>query len=124
MKGIMLFVVLHLIPMGSHLNQSCKPWLWPSISRKNCAGGRCMASNDSESGARCLCFGRCSSSGKKLAGAIKSGPASVEDALSSYGSDRWLLIFPLTVRANLVGSLLQWEDPVVCFETMSSSATS
>ncbi|TQD91219.1 hypothetical protein C1H46_023233 [Malus baccata] len=38
------------------------------FSRKNCAGGRCMASNDSESGARCLCFGRCSSSGKKACG--------------------------------------------------------
>ncbi|KAJ6701213.1 FAD/NAD(P)-BINDING OXIDOREDUCTASE FAMILY PROTEIN [Salix koriyanagi] len=37
-----------------------------------------------------------------------------EDAMKSYGIERWPRVFPLTVRANLVGSLLQWENPVVC----------
>ncbi|XP_024026861.1 monooxygenase 2 isoform X2 [Morus notabilis] len=51
---------------------------------------------------------------RKLANAVKSGSSSVEDALSSYGSERWPRVFPLSIRANLVGSLLQWENPVVC----------
>ncbi|GLU05526.1 hypothetical protein SLE2022_226230 [Rubroshorea leprosula] len=50
----------------------------------------------------------------KLASAIKSGPTSVDDAFQEYGSERWPRIFPLTIRANLVGSLLQWDNPVVC----------
>ncbi|KAK6935104.1 hypothetical protein RJ641_035259 [Dillenia turbinata] len=29
-------------------------------------------------------------------------------------SIRWPHIFPLKIGANLVGSLLQWENPVVC----------
>lgn len=51
---------------------------------------------------------------RKLANAIKSEPASVESALTSYGTERWRRVFPLTIRANLVGSALQWENPVVC----------
>lgn len=95
-------------------------WLWPSISPPASAGrvvlvgdawhpmtpnlgqGACCALEDSVILAR------------KLAGAIQSGPAAIEDAFSSYGSERWPRIFPLTIRANLVGSLLQWENPVVC----------
>ncbi|KAL5551384.1 hypothetical protein UlMin_001560 [Ulmus minor] len=95
-------------------------WLWPAISPPASSGrvvlvgdawhpmtpnlgqGACCALEDSVVLAR------------KLANAIKSGSASVEDALSSYGSERWPRIFPLTIRANLVGSVLQWENPVVC----------
>ncbi|XP_004301737.1 PREDICTED: zeaxanthin epoxidase, chloroplastic-like isoform X1 [Fragaria vesca subsp. vesca] len=95
-------------------------WLWPSISPPASAGrvvlvgdawhpmtpnlgqGACCALEDSVILAR------------KLAAAIESGPAAIEDALSSYGSERWPRIFPLTIRANLIGSLLQWENPVVC----------
>lgn len=51
---------------------------------------------------------------RKLASAVKSGSMPVEDALSAYGSERWPRLFPLTVRANLVGSALQWENLVVC----------
>lgn len=96
-------------------------WLWPSISPPASAGrvvlvgdawhpmtpnlgqGACCALEDSVILAR------------KLAEAIQSGPAAIEDAFSSYGSERWPRIFPLTIRANLVGSLLQWENPVVCY---------
>ncbi|KAL6181233.1 hypothetical protein ACLB2K_047888 [Fragaria x ananassa] len=95
-------------------------WLWPSISPPASAGrvvlvgdawhpmtpnlgqGACCALEDSVILAR------------KLAAAIESGPAAIEDALSSYGCERWPRIFPLTIRANLIGSLLQWENPVVC----------
>lgn len=52
---------------------------------------------------------------RKLASAVKSGSTpSVEEAMSSYGSERWPRVFPLTIRANLVGSVLQWENPIVC----------
>lgn len=95
-------------------------WLWPTISPSASVGrtvlvgdawhpmtpnlgqGACCALEDSVVLAR------------KLANAINSGPASIEDAFRSYGSERWPRIFPLTIRANLVGSLLQWEDPIVC----------
>ncbi|KAK3008942.1 LOW QUALITY PROTEIN: hypothetical protein RJ639_014025, partial [Escallonia herrerae] len=96
-------------------------WLWPAISppasegkvvllgdawhpmTPNLGQGACCALEDAVVLAR------------KLAPAIKYGPSAVEDALGSYGTERWPRIFPLCVRANLVGSLLQWENPLVCF---------
>lgn len=95
-------------------------WLWPAISppasrgrvvlvgdawhpmTPNLGQGACCALEDAVVLAR------------KLADATKSETASVEEALRSYGSERWPRIFPLTIRANVVGSLLQWENPVVC----------
>lgn len=97
-------------------------WLWPTISpppskgrvvvvgdawhpmTPNLGQGACCALEDSVVLAR------------KLAGVIGSGlsDASVEDAIRSYGRERWARVFPLTVRANLVGSLLQWDNPMVC----------
>ncbi|XP_065857113.1 monooxygenase 2 isoform X1 [Euphorbia lathyris] len=95
-------------------------WLWPGVSppastgrvvlvgdawhpmTPNLGQGACCALEDSVVLAR------------KLANAINSEPASIEDAFRSYGSERWPRVFPLTIRANLVGSLLQWENPAVC----------
>nr|AUD40387.1 zeaxanthin epoxidase 2 [Camellia sinensis] len=95
-------------------------WLWPSISppafvgkvvlvgdawhpmTPNLGQGACCALEDSVVLAR------------KLAGAIKTGSTTIEEAFRSYGSERWPRIFPLTVRANLTGSFLQWENPAVC----------
>ncbi|XP_042373434.1 monooxygenase 3-like isoform X1 [Zingiber officinale] len=52
---------------------------------------------------------------KKLATAIRSGRHSaVDEALQDYSRERWARIFPLTVRSNITGSLLQWDDPLVC----------
>ncbi|KAL8552840.1 hypothetical protein ACS0TY_001503 [Phlomoides rotata] len=51
---------------------------------------------------------------QKLAKAIKFGGMSVEDALRSYETERWPRIFPIAVRSNLVGTLLQFENPAVC----------
>ncbi|KAH7659281.1 Kynurenine 3-monooxygenase and related flavoprotein monooxygenases protein [Dioscorea alata] len=51
---------------------------------------------------------------RKLAGAIKNGPESIDKALRDYSLERWTRIFPLTIRANLVGVLLQWDNLAVC----------
>lgn len=95
-------------------------WLWPTVSppaskgrvvlvgdawhpmTPNLGQGACCALEDAVVLAR------------KLASAMKYGNAAVEDAFRSYESERWPRIFPLTIRANLVGSLLQWDNPVVC----------
>ncbi|XP_028772879.1 monooxygenase 2 isoform X1 [Neltuma alba] len=52
----------------------------------------------------------------KLAKAMKSdnNDAEIEAAFRSYGRERWPRVFPLTIRANLVGSILQWDNPAVC----------
>ncbi|KAK8578950.1 hypothetical protein V6N12_069291 [Hibiscus sabdariffa] len=95
-------------------------WLWPGLSppasvgkvvlvgdawhpmTPNLGQGACCALEDSVILTR------------KLAGAIKSGAASVEAALRAYGEERWPRVFPLTIRENLVGSLLQWDNQLVC----------
>nr|CAD1818702.1 unnamed protein product [Ananas comosus var. bracteatus] len=51
----------------------------------------------------------------KLAPALTgSRGGAVVAALGEYAQERWARVFPLTARASLVGSLLQWEDPIVC----------
>lgn len=95
-------------------------WLWPGVAppaskgrvvlvgdawhpmTPNLGQGACCALEDSVVLAN------------KLAGAINGGSESVEEAMESYGSERWSRAFPLTVRANLVGALLQWDNPLVC----------
>ena len=52
---------------------------------------------------------------KKLAEAVKSEAMSIEEAFRSYQDERWGRVFPLTIRANVVGTLLQWDDPLWCF---------
>ncbi|CAI9095666.1 OLC1v1031661C1 [Oldenlandia corymbosa var. corymbosa] len=51
---------------------------------------------------------------KKLAEALQSGTMSIEDAFKSYQDERWGRVFPLTIRANAVGTLLQLDNPLVC----------
>lgn len=95
-------------------------WLWPGISppaskgkvvlvgdawhpmTPNLGQGACCALEDAVVLAR------------KLANSTKYGDESIEAALRTYGDERWPRVFPLTIRANLVGSLLQWENPAVC----------
>ncbi|BFG31291.1 hypothetical protein CerSpe_175650 [Prunus speciosa] len=95
-------------------------WLWPNISPPASAGSVVLVGDAWHPMTPNLGQGACCALedavvlARKLAGAIKSRPDTIGDALSSYGSERWPRIFPLTVRANLVGSLLQWENPVVC----------
>ncbi|XP_059641038.1 monooxygenase 2 isoform X2 [Cornus florida] len=95
-------------------------WLWPTISPPASAGRVVLVGDAWHPMTPNLGQGACCALedavvlARKLASALNSGPATVEDALSSYGSERWPRIFPLTIRANLVGTLLQWDNPVVC----------
>ncbi|KAK9275675.1 hypothetical protein L1049_022942 [Liquidambar formosana] len=95
-------------------------WLWPAVSPPASAGGVVLVGDAWHPMTPNLGQGACCALedsvvlARKLVGAMKSGTTSVEDALRSYGSERWPRIFPLTIRANFVGSLLQWENPIVC----------
>lgn len=95
-------------------------WLWPGVSppasadnvvvvgdawhpmTPNLGQGACCALEDSV-----VLAG-------KLSGATSGGREVVDRALREYSQERWGRIFPLTVRANIVGSLLQWDNPIVC----------
>ncbi|KAJ3678703.1 hypothetical protein LUZ60_002506 [Juncus effusus] len=50
----------------------------------------------------------------KLSGAINKGEEAINQAMKEYSEERWYRVFPLTVRASLVGSLVQWDNPLVC----------
>ncbi|KAJ6427093.1 hypothetical protein OIU84_022652 [Salix udensis] len=95
-------------------------WLWPVISPPPSTGTTVLVGDAWHPMTPNLGQGACCALedavilSRKLVNAINSGPKSVEDAMKSYGIERWPRVFPLTVRANLVGSLLQWENPVVC----------
>ncbi|GAV61317.1 FAD_binding_3 domain-containing protein [Cephalotus follicularis] len=95
-------------------------WLWPAISPSASTGRVVLVGDAWHPMTPNLGQGACCALedavvlGRKLASAINSGPESVDRALREYESERWPRVFPLTIRANLVGSLLQWENPVVC----------
>ncbi|XP_022867002.1 monooxygenase 2-like isoform X2 [Olea europaea var. sylvestris] len=95
-------------------------WLWPGISPPASTGKVVLVGDAWHPMTPNLGQGACCALedavvlAKKLAQAIKFGAMSIEDAFTSYGSERWPRIFPLTVRANLVGTLLQSDNPVVC----------
>ncbi|MCD7465591.1 hypothetical protein HAX54_001599 [Datura stramonium] len=95
-------------------------WLWPSISPPVSTGSIVLVGDAWHPMTPNLGQGACCALEdsivltKKLAEAIKSKRVSVEEAFKAYGSERWPRIFPLTVRAYLVGALLQWDNPVIC----------
>lgn len=95
-------------------------WLWPSISPPASTGSIVLVGDAWHPMTPNLGQGACCALEdsivltKKLAEAIKSKRTSVEEAFKAYGSERWPRIFPLTVRAYLVGALLQWDNPVIC----------
>ena len=96
-------------------------WLWPALSPPASAGRVVLVGDAWHPMTPNLGQGACCALedavvlAKKLAGAIKSEDQhSVEGAFRSYGAERWPRVFPLTIRAYLVGSILQWENPVVC----------
>ncbi|KAG5601354.1 hypothetical protein H5410_032724 [Solanum commersonii] len=95
-------------------------WLWPSISPPASTGSIVLVGDAWHPMTPNLGQGACCALEdsivltKKLSEAIKSKHTSVEDAFKAYGNERWPRIFPLTVRAYLVGALLQWDNPVIC----------
>ncbi|XP_073133078.1 monooxygenase 2 isoform X2 [Henckelia pumila] len=95
-------------------------WLWPGISPPASIGNVVLVGDAWHPMTPNLGQGGCCALedsvvlAKKLEQALKSRTISVEDAFRSYGSVRWPRIFPLTIRANLVGALLQMDDPLVC----------
>ncbi|KAJ4956086.1 hypothetical protein NE237_012869 [Protea cynaroides] len=116
--------LLNVIDMSAEDTLSRTPlidrWLWPIVSPSASAGGVVLAGDAWHPMTPNLGQGGCCALedaivlSRKLAGTLKSGRPSVDDALRSYSAERWPRIFPLTIRANLVGALLQWENPVVC----------
>lgn len=95
-------------------------WLWPAISPSVSAGRVVLVGDAWHPMTPNLGQGACCALedsvvlAKKLAAAINSNDTSVEEAFESYGSERWPRVFPLTIRANLVGSVLQWDNSLVC----------
>lgn len=95
-------------------------WLWPNISPSASTGRVVLVGDAWHPMTPNLGQGACCALedavvlARKLASAIKSEPTTVENALKSYETERWPRIFPLTIRANLVGTLLQLDNPLVC----------
>ncbi|KAG6606207.1 Monooxygenase 3, partial [Cucurbita argyrosperma subsp. sororia] len=95
-------------------------WLWPAVSPPASSGRVVLVGDAWHPMTPNLGQGACCALedavvlARKLATALKSEAPSVEEALRSYGTERWPRVFPLTVRANVVGSALQWDNPVVC----------
>lgn len=95
-------------------------WLWPGINPPASIGNVVLVGDAWHPMTPNLGQGGCCALedsvvlAKKLEQALKFRTISVEDAFKSYGSERWPRIFPLTVRANLVGALLQLDNPLVC----------
>lgn len=89
-------------------------WLWPAATPAAYSGRVVVAGDAWHPMTPNLGQGACCAleDAVVLAKKLAAGPA--EDALRSYGAERWARVFPLTVRANLVGSALQWENPLVC----------
>ncbi|XP_057810086.1 monooxygenase 2 isoform X2 [Salvia miltiorrhiza] len=95
-------------------------WLWPGITPPASAGKVVLVGDAWHPMTPNLGQGACCALedavvlANKLGEAIKVGSMSVEEAFRSYGEERWPRIFPLSVRANLVGALLQIDNPTVC----------
>ncbi|KAJ4822342.1 hypothetical protein Tsubulata_029762 [Turnera subulata] len=95
-------------------------WLWPATSPSPSRGKvvlvgdawHPMTPNLGQGG--CCALEDAVVLARSLADALKSDSASIANALQAYESTRWPRVFPLTIRANLVGALLQWDNPLVC----------
>ncbi|KAL3497566.1 hypothetical protein ACH5RR_040298 [Cinchona calisaya] len=95
-------------------------WLWPVVSPSASTGKVVLVGDAWHPMTPNLGQGACCALedaivlSKKLADALQYKTVSVEDAFKSYEEERWGRVFPLTIRANAVGKLLQWDNPVLC----------
>lgn len=95
-------------------------WLWPGFSPPSWASGVVVVGDAWHPMTPNLGQGACCALedavvlASKLGGVVGGRSELIDQALSEYTQERWGRVFPLTIRANLVGSLLQWENPVVC----------
>lgn len=95
-------------------------WLWPGFSPPASTGNVVVVGDAWHPMTPNLGQGACCALedsivlATKLAGALSGSQDTLDQALRVYCQERWNRIFPLTVRANLVGSLLQWKNPIVC----------
>lgn len=95
-------------------------WLWPLITPPASAGGVVVVGDAWHPMTPDLGQGGCCALedsvvlARRLASAITSGRGDVDQAFNDYSRERWSRVFPMTIRANLVGALLQWDNPVVC----------
>lgn len=95
-------------------------WLWPAVSPPASTGKVVLVGDAWHPMTPNLGQGACCALedavvlANKLAEAVKLETMSIEDAFISYQDERWGRVFPLTIRANAVGALLQWDNPLVC----------
>ncbi|MQM00667.1 hypothetical protein Taro_033406 [Colocasia esculenta] len=95
-------------------------WLWPLITPPASVGGAVVVGDAWHPMTPNLGQGACCALedsvilATKLASAITGERGDVTEAFDDYSRERWSRVFPMTIRANLVGSLLQWDNPVVC----------
>ncbi|GJT79044.1 monooxygenase 2 isoform X1 [Tanacetum coccineum] len=95
-------------------------WLWPGLSPPASSGGTVLVGDAWHPMTPNLGQGACCALEdaivlvQKLAPSLKAGPEAIEDAFKSYQNERWPRIFPMTVRANVTGAVLQLENPLVC----------
>ncbi|XP_042004300.1 monooxygenase 2 isoform X1 [Salvia splendens] len=95
-------------------------WLWPGVTPPVSSGKVVLVGDAWHPMTPNLGQGACCALedavvlANKLGEAMKLGTMSVEEAFRSYGAERWPRIFPLTLRANLVGALLQLDNKAVC----------
>lgn len=116
-----LLNIINLTPDDTILrNPLADRWLWPKLTPPASSGKIVLVGDAWHPMTPNLGQGACCALedavvlARKLASAITTESTTVEDALKSYGNERWPRVFPLTVRANFVGSLLQWDNPAVC----------
>ncbi|KAL3497565.1 hypothetical protein ACH5RR_040297 [Cinchona calisaya] len=95
-------------------------WLWPVVSPSASTGKVVLVGDAWHPMTPNLGPGACCALedaivlSKKLADALQYKTMSVENAFTSYEEECWGRVFPLTIRANAVGKLLQWDNPLVC----------